>query len=62
MLRARPGASAVASEDGFRTALLVGGGLALVSAAIAAAIPAARAATVGEDVADRAAEPEQARI
>ncbi|KUN38554.1 MFS transporter permease [Streptomyces longwoodensis] len=31
-----------ASETGFRTALLVGGGLALVSAAIAAVIPAAR--------------------
>ncbi|MFF8926579.1 MFS transporter [Streptomyces longwoodensis] len=31
-----------ASEAGFRTALLVGGGLALVSAAIAAVIPAAR--------------------
>ncbi|MDX3802193.1 MFS transporter [Streptomyces sp. AK04-3B] len=50
-----------ASEDGFRTALLVGGGLALVSAAIAAVIPAARAAA-DEVVADPAAEPEQAPV
>ncbi|MFJ4808968.1 MFS transporter [Streptomyces longwoodensis] len=38
----RMGGYTFASEAGFRTALLVGGGLALVSAAIAAVIPAAR--------------------
>ncbi|MFI0999729.1 MFS transporter [Streptomyces galbus] len=37
------GGHTFASEAGFRTALLVGGGLALVSAAIAAVIPAVRA-------------------
>ncbi|MFD4576203.1 MFS transporter [Streptomyces sp. NPDC058417] len=56
------GGRTFASEDGFRTALLVGGALALVSAAIAAAIPAARpapAAPVGDRAAD---EPEQAAV
>ncbi|WP_460071755.1 MFS transporter [Streptomyces sp. YKOK-I1] len=48
-----------ASEDGFRTALLVGGGLALVSGAIAAVIPAARDTAVGQESTDPAAEPEQ---
>ncbi|MEU5254318.1 MFS transporter [Streptomyces longwoodensis] len=38
----RMGGYTFASEAGFRTALLVGGGLALISAAIAAVIPAAR--------------------
>ncbi|MFE8017943.1 MFS transporter [Streptomyces antibioticus] len=51
-----------ASEDGFRTALLVGGALALVSAAVAAVIPAARAAQSGAGEPGRAAEPEQARV
>ncbi|MFF3500994.1 MFS transporter [Streptomyces sp. NPDC003247] len=51
-----------ASEDGFRTALLVGGGLALVSAAIAALIPAARAAESDDRKADPAAEPAQAAV
>ncbi|MER5428295.1 MFS transporter [Streptomyces sp. NPDC002588] len=50
-----------ASEDGFRTALLVGGGLALVSAAIAAVIPAARAAAA-EDTTGQTAAPEQAKV
>ncbi|GAA5707296.1 MFS transporter [Streptomyces avermitilis] len=36
------------SEGGFRTGLMIGGGVALVAAAIAAVIPAARAATGGE--------------
>ncbi len=36
------GGHSFASESGFRTALLVGGGLALVSALIAAVIPAVR--------------------
>ncbi|MDX5566797.1 MFS transporter [Streptomyces sp. ID05-04B] len=56
------GGHTFASEDGFRTALLVGGGLALVSAAIAAAIPAARAAAAGADVTGPVAEAEQARV
>ncbi|MFF2211138.1 MFS transporter [Streptomyces antibioticus] len=51
-----------ASEDGFRTALLVGGALALVSAAVAAVIPAARAAQSGAGEPGRATEPEQARV
>ncbi|MFF0593424.1 MFS transporter [Streptomyces antibioticus] len=51
-----------ASEDGFRTALLVGGALALVSAAVAAVIPAAHAAQSGAGEPGRAAEPEQARV
>ncbi|MBP0459018.1 MFS transporter [Streptomyces montanisoli] len=37
----------IASESGFRTALLVGCGVSLVAALIAAAIPAVRAATAG---------------
>jgi MFS family permease len=41
------GGHTFASEAGFRTALLVGGGLALVSAAIAAVIPAVRAEPPG---------------
>ncbi|MFD7136779.1 MFS transporter [Streptomyces sp. NPDC059894] len=56
------GGHTFASEDGFRTALLVGGGLALVSAAIAALIPAARTAESGERTADPASEPAQAAV
>ncbi|WP_329222973.1 MFS transporter [Streptomyces sp. NBC_01485] len=59
------GGHAFASEDGFRTALLVGGVLALVSAAIAAVIPATRTAPPGEganDPADPAVAPEQAKV
>ncbi|MCX4766894.1 MFS transporter [Streptomyces sp. NBC_01275] len=51
-----------ASEDGFRTALLVGGALALISAAIAAVIPAARAAAAGAGATDPAVAPEQAKV
>jgi len=51
-----------ASEDGFRTALLVGGALALISGAIAAVIPAARAAAAGGDAPDQATAPEQAKV
>ncbi|WP_328557479.1 MULTISPECIES: MFS transporter [unclassified Streptomyces] len=47
------------SEGGFRTGLIVGGCVALVAAAIAAVIPAARAA-VGGDKAGPAATPETA--
>ncbi|MFH8798572.1 MFS transporter [Streptomyces sp. NPDC017936] len=56
------GGHTFASEDGFRTALLVGGGLALVSAAVATLIPAARAAQAGTEEADPAPEPEQAKV
>ncbi|MFD9467465.1 MFS transporter [Streptomyces sp. NPDC060027] len=47
------------SEGGFRTGLIVGGSVALLAAAIAAVIPAARAA-VGGDKAGPAATPETA--
>ncbi|MET9118586.1 MFS transporter [Streptomyces longwoodensis] len=50
-----------ASESGFRTALLVGGGLALVSAAIAAVIPAARTEPLRHAV-DPAGEPDGAPV
>ncbi|SME94010.1 MFS transporter [Streptomyces sp. Amel2xC10] len=50
-----------ASESGFRTALVVGGALALVSAAVATIIPTARAAQSGAAEPGRAPEPEQAR-
>ncbi|MGQ4403809.1 MFS transporter [Streptomyces hayashii] len=56
------GGHTLASEAGFRTVLLVGGGLALVSAGIAAVIPGARAATADEDGSDQAAAPEQAKV
>ncbi|WP_333737071.1 MFS transporter [Streptomyces sp. IBSBF 2806] len=56
------GGHTLASEAGFRTALLVGGGLALVSAAVAAVIPGVRAATADGDGPDRAAAPEQATV
>ncbi|MGW3497642.1 MFS transporter [Streptomyces sp. NPDC001020] len=52
-----------ASENGFRTALLIGGGLALVSASIAAVIPAARPAPAdGDDEADPTVAPEQSAV
>jgi MFS family permease len=56
------GGHTLASEAGLRTALLVGGGLALVSAGIAAVIPGLPAATTGEDGADQAAAPAQAGV
>ena len=56
------GGHTFASEDGFRTALLAGGALALVSAGIAAVIPALRAAEAGSGDADPVAEPEQAAV
>ncbi|MEU0033538.1 MFS transporter [Streptomyces sp. NPDC006333] len=48
-----------ASEDGFRTSLIIGCGVAVVAAVIAAAIPAVRAVTGGGDKAATAAAPEQ---
>ncbi|MEU3611788.1 MFS transporter [Streptomyces sp. NPDC006872] len=56
------GGHTFASEDGFRTALLVGGGLALVSGAVAAVIPALRKTAADEDTAEPVAAPEQAKV
>ncbi|MEU8649855.1 MFS transporter [Streptomyces sp. NPDC048737] len=58
------GGYTLASEDGFRTALLVGGALALVSAAIASVIPAARPADSDTEETRHAFEPEseQAKV
>ncbi|MEV6617338.1 MFS transporter [Streptomyces sp. NPDC051051] len=56
------GGYTLASEDGFRTALLVGGALALVSAAIASVIPAARPADSDTEETRQAPEPEQAKV
>ncbi|USQ84777.1 MFS transporter [Streptomyces phaeoluteigriseus] len=56
------GGYSLASEDGFRTALLVGGGLALVSAAIASFIPGVRPAASGARESDAVPEPAQAKI
>ncbi|MFJ4690442.1 MFS transporter [Streptomyces sp. NPDC088766] len=56
------GGHTLASEDGFRTALLVGGALALVSAAIASVIPAARPADSGTEEPRQASEPERAEV
>ncbi|MFG2576821.1 MFS transporter [Streptomyces sp. NPDC048481] len=56
------GGHTLASESGFRTALLVGGGLALVSAAIAAVIPGARPTASDEDRADLASAPEETTV
>ncbi|MDX3525859.1 MFS transporter [Streptomyces sp. ID05-39B] len=55
------GGVSLASEDGFRTALLVGGGLALVSAAIACFIPGVRPAASGTQETGAAPEPAQAK-
>lgn len=56
------GGYTLASEDGFRTALLVGGALALVSAAIASVIPAGRPADSDTEETRQASEPEQAKV
>ncbi|WP_326765718.1 MFS transporter [Streptomyces sp. NBC_01591] len=53
------GGYSLTSEDGFRTGLLIGCGVALVAAAVAAAIPAARRVEAG---ADTDATPEQATV
>ncbi|GAA2096911.1 hypothetical protein GCM10009801_66860 [Streptomyces albiaxialis] len=54
------GGHTIASEDGFRTGLVVGCGVALLAGAIAAVIPAARPAASGEGKPGRSAEPAQA--
>ncbi|RMB85926.1 MFS transporter [Streptomyces shenzhenensis] len=56
------GGHTFASEAGFRTALLVGGGLALISAAIAAFIPAARTTLTPEDTPNQTPAPEEATV
>ncbi|MFJ1617318.1 MULTISPECIES: MFS transporter [unclassified Streptomyces] len=53
------GGHSFTSENGFRTGLMIGCGIALIAAAIASVIPAVRAAS-GVDAKSRAAAPEQA--
>ncbi|MFE5144338.1 MFS transporter [Streptomyces fagopyri] len=53
------GGHTFASEDGFRTSLIIGGGVAVVAAVIAAAIPAVRAAAGGGDMAATADAPDR---
>ena len=47
------GGFAITSEDGFRTALIIGGGVALVAAVVAAAIPASRTVAAQRATTDR---------
>ncbi|MEO3752568.1 MFS transporter [Streptomyces sp. B6B3] len=54
------GGYSFASEDGFRAALIIGGGVALVAAAIASVIPAGRPGTAGNGRSDAPTVPEQA--
>ncbi|MCW8098344.1 MFS transporter [Streptomyces tauricus] len=56
------GGFSITSEDGFRTALIIGGAVALVAAVIAAVIPAARPAAADPAPADRLDDPEQAAV
>ncbi|MGW0568096.1 MFS transporter [Streptomyces tauricus] len=56
------GGFSITSEDGFRTALIVGGAVALVAAVIAAVIPAARPVAADPAPADRLDDPEQAAM
>ncbi|MFD4232065.1 MFS transporter [Streptomyces sp. NPDC058545] len=51
-----------ASEDGFRTALMIGGGVALLGAVIAAAIPAVRVVTGSGDETAPVTESDQAAV
>ncbi|MET8537990.1 MFS transporter [Streptomyces sp. NPDC005065] len=51
-----------ASEDGFRTALMIGGGVALLGAVIAAAIPAARVVAGSGDETAPATKSDQAAV
>ncbi|MFE7394022.1 MFS transporter [Streptomyces sp. NPDC057582] len=51
-----------ASEDGFRTALMIGGGVALLGAVIAAAIPAARVVAGSGDETAPVTESDQAAV
>ncbi|MFB4299153.1 MFS transporter [Actinomadura sp. NTSP31] len=56
------GGHTLTSENGFRTGLLIGCGIALLSALVAATIPAARPAAAGGRTAEPSAVPAQARI
>ncbi|MGC5561604.1 MFS transporter [Streptomyces sp. FR-108] len=56
------GGFTLTSEEGFRTALIIGGGVALVAAVIAALIPAARPVTTATATADRLDDAEGARV
>ncbi|MFE4539469.1 MFS transporter [Streptomyces scopuliridis] len=53
------GGQSITSESGFRTGLLIGCGIAVVSAAIAAVIPAVRHVATGPDKSPSAPEPEK---
>ncbi|MFJ2259219.1 MFS transporter [Streptomyces sp. NPDC087844] len=56
------GGFSITSEDGFRTALIIGGAVALVAAVIAAVIPAARPVAADPAPADRLDESERAAV
>lgn len=56
------GGFSITSESGFRTGLIIGCGVALVSAAIAAAIPAVRAAAGGLEKTHASSEPEKSAV
>ncbi|MFS8198299.1 MFS transporter [Streptomyces sp. CWNU-52B] len=56
------GGFSITSESGFRTALIIGGAVALVSAAIAAVIPGVRAAGTDRPAADRVEVSEKATV
>ncbi|WP_221353418.1 MFS transporter [Streptomyces beigongshangae] len=56
------GGYSITSEDGFRTALIIGGAVALVAAVVAAAIPAARTAAADRVTGDRHDAPEEAAV
>ncbi|MFJ1578313.1 MFS transporter [Streptomyces sp. NPDC088147] len=56
------GGQDITSESGFRTGLLIGCGIAVVSAAIAAVIPAVRHIAAGPDKTPAAPEPEKSAV
>ncbi|WP_326609280.1 MFS transporter [Streptomyces scopuliridis] len=56
------GGRSITSESGFRTGLLIGCGIAVVSAAIAAVIPAVRHITGGPEKSPSAPEPEKSAV
>ncbi|MFE3140878.1 MFS transporter [Streptomyces scopuliridis] len=56
------GGQSITSESGFRTGLLIGCGIAVVSAAIAAVIPAVRHIAAGQEKTPSAPEPEKSAV
>ncbi|MGW2511541.1 MFS transporter [Streptomyces scopuliridis] len=56
------GGQSITSESGFRTGLLIGCGIAVVSAAIAAVIPAVRQIAAGPEKTPSAPEPEKSAV